>query len=799
MSIGAFFGLQIGKSGVQAHQKALNVTGHNITNAQTPGYSRQMISLKANDPLNVYPQAGQVGTGVTLAEIQRIRDKYLDSALRDQYTFQGEVDVLAKQLDELQTILNEPSDSNIRSAIDELFSALEDVNNQPENTPVRVAMVEKAKSLATMINVTNKRLQDNLKSTNTAVADKVFKINSLAKSVADMNLEIAKIQNRQQNANDVMDERDRLLDELSKYVNIEVRDEIQGEMQISVGEHLLVQGNKSFDLTMATDPDLAGLQIIQSGGALKRPSDNEEVLKAFVGADAVEQILTVTVFQMATNHKMQSRALGDIKTGTTPDSSLQSAGITTGSIFINGTQLHFSQGITFNDLRDTITQSGLGVEAFFENGKMQLRSTRSGTANQITLSPGTSNLLEVMGYNDAQEKNSFGDVIFEGKVQDAKYAIGNRTYDSSSNYIANIIPGVDIEMRKVGSANIVVDHLVDGGELKGLLKYQDGFVQEQIRALDQLSYALIREFNKIHVEGFGLDGQSQRLFWDDYSSPFSTTYDERGAASALSVSKELQNNVQVFAAAKGVFERDGEALPVSSGSGDGTNALVMAQLKFARIVENQEYGLRTRLSILNGGNGVDIGRKESTFVVSNGEKSAVVSLEGFDADSTLFDLQNKINDALTKNGIASQVALTTLADGRIRFTSNNESLTFIEGKGTTGKDLRLIPSTGATGNGSRVIESAPLSAQFRGQPKSLADYFSQVVAEIGAKAEQNLKLQKGSTVVTTQIENQRLSIMGVSMDEELTHMIQYQQGYNASARLISTVNEMLDVIINLGR
>jgi flagellar hook-associated protein 1 FlgK len=81
----------------------------------------------------------------------------------------------------------------------------------------------------------------------------------------------------------------------------------------------------------------------------------------------------------------------------------------------------------------------------------------------------------------------------------------------------------------------------------------------------------------------------------------------------------------------------------------------------------------------------------------------------------------------------------------------------------------------------------------------LADYFSQVVAEIGAKAEQNLKLQAGATVVTTQIENQRLSVMGVSMDEELTHMIQYQQGYNASARLISTVNEMLDVIINLGR
>jgi len=562
---------------------------------------------------------------------------------------------------------------------------------------------------------------------------------------------------------------------------------------------LLVQGNKSFGLNLVVDPDLEGLQRIQSGTIPPKASDNEEILKAYVGADAQEQIFTVTVFQVATKHQVQSRELLEIKAGLTPDSRLQDAGITSGSIFINGVPLYFNEDITFNDLRTNITQSGLGVEAFFDRGKMQLRSTRTGTAHQVTLSQGTSNLMEVMNFNEQPEKNSFGEVVFDGRVQDARYAIGNKTFNSASNYVANIIPGVDVELRKVGSANVIVDHLVDGGELKGLLKYQDGFAQDQIRSLDQLAFALIKDFNRLHFEGFGLDGQSQRLFWQDYNSPFTGTYDERGAAAGLAIGKELGNNVQVFAAAKGVFERDGEPLPVSSGSGDGTNALSMAQLKFARIVDNQEFGLRTRLSVLNGGNGVDVGRKQSNFVVSNGSKNAVVSLEGFDADSTLFDLQNKINDALTKNGINSQVALTTLADGRVRWTSSNESLTFIEGNGTTGKDLRLLPSTGATGNGSRMIESAALEAEFRGQPKSLADFFAQTVAEVGAKAEQNVKLQAGSTVVTTQIENQRLSIMGVSMDEELTHMIQFQQGYNASARLISTVNEMLDVIINLGR
>ncbi len=799
MGVGSFFGLEIGKRGVSAHQQALQVTGHNITNAETKGYSRQIVSLKALDPLKTAPGAGQVGTGVTLSEIERIRDNFLDAAFREQQTFQGETDALAKSLESLQTILNEPSDKNIRASLDELFQAIEDVNNQPENQPVRVTLVEKAKSLATMVNVTYKRLQESLSATNAKVQDKFSKINSIAESIANLNLEISKARNIGQNPNDVLDERDRLLDELASLANVEIREDLNQELYVTIGEHLLVQGKTVRPPYLVNDPNLNGLQVISSTPTLPEPSDNPKVATAWVGADAKEGTHTVTVFQTATKHSLQSVDFRSIQNDLTEDSRLSQAGILSGSFYLNGVPIYFDNAMTFGELRDTINNSGQGLEVGFEREKMLFRSSRAGTANQMTLSEGTSNFLSVMRFSDEPEYNSFGQVIFDGRVQDAIYAIDDETLKSSSNHVANLIEGVDVEFKSVGSTNIVINQAVDGGEIAGLLKYQDGFLQEQMRSLDKLAYAMTREFNKLHYQGFGLDGKSQRLFWKDFNSPFTGTYEEKGAAAAFGLDSSLAKNVQVFAAASGVFERIGDRTPVSSGEGDGSNASQMAQLKFAQVVDNAEYGLRTRLSVLNGGDGVDFGRKESTFVVSNGIKSATVSLEGLDDDSTLYDLQGKINDALTKNAIASQVVITTLADGRIRLTSNNENLTYSEGAGTAAKDLKLLPSNGASGNGSRTIETSALNAKFRGQPKSVTDFFAAVVADIGAEAEEVLRLKENTRVITTQIENQRLSAIGVSMDEELTNMIQFQKGYNASARIINVMDEILDTIINLGR
>ncbi|MCO4782514.1 MAG: flagellar hook-associated protein FlgK [Candidatus Cloacimonetes bacterium] len=796
MALGAFLGLDIGRKGVTASQKALNVIGHNISNAQTDGYSRQRVALKASSALSD-TNGGQIGTGVQVQEIERVRDNFLDIQIREQLSFKGEVDALSQGLSQLQAVLNEPSDTNIRNSIDVFFASLEDVNNQPENSSIRVTTVERAKSLTTLINVTAKRLTTELETTNQSITRNVERVNSIGRSLSSMNIDIAKIENVDQNPNDILDQRDLILDELAELVNVDITKDKNGVLTARIGEHLLVQGKKFNPLKLIADPSNGGKLTISSTSSIRPNSTNLDVATAKVGAHAANQQFTFTVFQTATSHKMQSEKFLDIKQTMSETSSLASIGVTSGSVFLNGNQVFFDNDISVTDLVSKINDAGTGTQAFFERGRLQLKSVKSGTANQVVVSEGTSNLLDVFRFSDKKEVNSRGEVVFDGEVRDAKYAYNKQTFNSATNYIEDIVEGIDMTITGVGSTSVRVNNSIQSGKVQGLMQYQDQFVQSELDSLDKMSYALIKEFNKVHYEGFGSDGQSQRLFFQNFDSAHLTRV-EVGAARNITVSDDIANNVKAIAAASGVFERNGDKIPVSSGVGDGANALKLAQLKFAKIVENTEYNLSTRLSVLNGGNGVDLGREESFFTINDGEKTAVVSLEYFDEDATIFDLQNLMNDALEKNSMDTSLILSPQPNGGVKITSTNKAVTFQEGSGTTAGDLKFLASSGASGNGTRIIETVALNAKFKGDPKSLSDYFAASVANIGVKAEETVRLKSNTEVVFTQLEAERQAVMGVSIDEELTSMIQFQQGFNASARIISAVNEMLTQIVNIG-
>lgn len=798
VGLGAFLGLEIGKSGVLTHQRAINVVSHNITNAENDGYSRQTVSIEANKPMDDKGAAGQVGTGVQVGEIKRIRDNLIDTQLRDQKSFSGFVNKLSDNLGRLQTIINEPGENNVRSALDEFFQSIEDLNNQPDNTGVRITLIEKAKSLATLVNVTSKRIEDERVNINNEMEISLNRLNSLANSIGEINLEIQKVRHSGQNPNDLLDARDLMLDELSDLVNIDVSQDTEQNLYIRVGQHLLVQGSTVRELSYTADPTRGGLKTITTDNKIVNPSSNSAVAKAYVGGDADNQNIALTVFETARAHSTQSKSTYDIRTDFGITESMSNGGITSGSFFLNGVQIYFDNQETLEQLKDKINSAGLGVNAYFDRGRLILGSTRTGTAHQIVLSEGTSNLLEVMQFSDEKELDIEGNVLFDGEVRDARYAIGRQTFTSSYNFIEDLVTGIDVELVSAGSTDILANHFITSGRLRGFMEYQDKFIQDESRNIDKLAYSLISEMNKIHFEGFGIDGASQRLFFEAFSSPNKLLI-EKGAAKSMRLTEDVLSNVKAVAAASGVFLKQGDRIPVSSGDKDGRNALKMAQLKFAQIVDNAEYGLSTRLSLLNGGTGVDVGRPNSFFTISNGVDNAVVSLRDFDENSTIQDLQNKINSALDLSGFDSKVTISTQANGTMRLVSSNQNLTFLEGSGTTAGDLHLSASSGAVGNGSRIIETSQLSAKYKGDPKSVVQHIQSVIASIGVRAEEMVKLKENSETVRVQLENERLSVIGVSVDEELTKLIQYQQGFQASARIISTVNTMLDVIVNLGR
>lgn len=215
-----FGSFNIATSGLFASQRSLDTTSHNISNVNTEGYSRQIALQRATVP--TYSPVGIVGTGTETYDIIRMRSSYLDQKYWGQNKAYREWSVKQEQLESLETVFNEPSDTGIRIVMDEFFSALEDLSKKSGDSTCRVAVIEKATTLAATLNRNGRELINTIRDLNFSVKNKVSEINSLAEQIANLNKHIFSFELGGSKANDLRDQRNVLLDKLSSIVNITV-------------------------------------------------------------------------------------------------------------------------------------------------------------------------------------------------------------------------------------------------------------------------------------------------------------------------------------------------------------------------------------------------------------------------------------------------------------------------------------------------------------------------------------------------------------------------------------------------
>ncbi|MDQ1911277.1 flagellar hook-associated protein FlgK [Paenibacillus sp. GD4] len=228
-----FGGIEISKRSLFTQQAALSTTGHNIANANTKGYSRQVVNMVASKPIE-FPGLmrsnvpGQMGQGVEFDHIVRVREKFLDDQYYNENNSLGSWTIRQDSLEKLEKIVNEPSDSGIRSLITKFWNAWSDLSKDPENIDGRKILRETAMSLTDAFNSTSKRLTD-LRSDLTENIDvKATQMNSILQSVNKLNLEIRRVEGIGNDANDLRDQRDLLLDDLSSIANVSVTETDNG-------------------------------------------------------------------------------------------------------------------------------------------------------------------------------------------------------------------------------------------------------------------------------------------------------------------------------------------------------------------------------------------------------------------------------------------------------------------------------------------------------------------------------------------------------------------------------------------
>ena len=231
-----FLGLEIARSGLFISQKQIDVTGHNIANVDTPGYSRQRLETASVDPLTgatkfYLPDNGRVGVGVDSLTTRQLRDYFLDRQYRDQISTTGQWDVRANAMDYIDSIFDE-TNNNIKlgNAISSFFSAINSmVNDYAENRPVRGTVATTATTLNDYFLHKNRSLTDEMIYQDAAVETKTKQINAIAESIAILNEKILSYEfDGKEYANDLRDKRNYLVDELSKIVQIEYGEEVVG-------------------------------------------------------------------------------------------------------------------------------------------------------------------------------------------------------------------------------------------------------------------------------------------------------------------------------------------------------------------------------------------------------------------------------------------------------------------------------------------------------------------------------------------------------------------------------------------
>ncbi|WP_284139265.1 MULTISPECIES: flagellar hook-associated protein FlgK [unclassified Virgibacillus] len=247
-----FHGLEMAKQALFAQQSALYTTGHNISNANTDGYTRQRVNFQTMNP---YPSAsrnrpqipGQLGTGVEVGSVQRIRDKFLDFQFRSENSKAGYWETKSNALSRMEQLLNEPSDSGLSKTMDRFWQSLQDLATHPEKDGARSVVLERGKAVAETFNYLNKSLNSIRSDLKSKLDHTESTANSIVRQISNINEQIKELETHGYTTNDLYDKRDQLLDQLSGIVNISVDYDTshipEGKMGQGVVEISLVDDN----------------------------------------------------------------------------------------------------------------------------------------------------------------------------------------------------------------------------------------------------------------------------------------------------------------------------------------------------------------------------------------------------------------------------------------------------------------------------------------------------------------------------------------------------------------------------
>jgi flagellar hook-associated protein 1 FlgK len=280
--LGLFATLNLASRSLQTQMTGVEVSGQNLANVNTQGYTRQTVDIKTSADINT--TIGPEGTGANAVAIQQAVSALLNSQIQNQQTSTGYWSAQQTALQSAETSLNEflngtgsaassssatdTTDTGLSGQLSSLFSAFQAVATSPTSISARQNLISQAQALASTFNQISAQLDSTKASLNTSLNNDVDSANKLVAAIADLNKQISAAQFGGGTANDLLDEREQDLENLSQLTNITTSTETNGAVDVSIGGQTLVSGNQVLD-TLQTYDAGGGQMLVQTatGGA----------------------------------------------------------------------------------------------------------------------------------------------------------------------------------------------------------------------------------------------------------------------------------------------------------------------------------------------------------------------------------------------------------------------------------------------------------------------------------------------------------------------------------------------------
>lgn len=456
-----FHALETARRGMMTQRYALHTTGHNIANANTPGYSVQRVNFVQTEP---YPAAsinrplmpGQLGTGVQAGSIQRMREQFLDVQFRNENNKTGYWSVRYTALEKMEDIMNEPSEEGLSQTIDRFWQSLQDLAVQPEDAGARAVVRQRGIAVAETFNFVYNSLTAIRNDLRSEIETMEKEVNSLLRQINTVNKQIGESEPHGYVTNDLYDERDRLVDQLSSLVNIKVEhvkskgnpDPVaEGKMTIWLADSF---GNKIGDVPLIDGNDISavqGLKVNYTENGLVRNIG----FGPMVGNDVPAQ--TGTIGDTIEGFSSIGRLKGIIEAygyGATNGDTPLAKGLYP-EMLANLDEMAFRFATEFNKIHETgwsISEinngkpDGTGVSFFRDKGNDAHNSAGILTFNEATDKAGFAARIGVAN----QIKDSLDHIAASGSGQEIyapmKYVLNPENEDDANPGVAPIMRGV---------------------------------------------------------------------------------------------------------------------------------------------------------------------------------------------------------------------------------------------------------------------------------------------------------------------------------------------------------------------